>query len=370
MSGNDLLDVRGLTVSFATPRGPLGAIDGVSFSIPHGHALALVGESGSGKSVTAKAVMNLLPSTATVGGEVWFNGRELRSLGRGEARHLWGVDIAMVFQDPMTALNPVKRIGSQLTEHLRYHKGVSRSDAREQAVELLRRVHVPDPESRLRQYPHELSGGLRQRMVIAMALACGPKLLIADEPTTALDVTVQRQILDLLDELRSDGDMSLLLITHDLGVAFGRCDEIAVMYGGRIVEHVSSERVLHHMAHPYTEALLRTIPRVHNAPHERLFPIVGRPPDLTRPPSGCRFAPRCRYASQRCLEEDPALRTAGSLGDAAHQFACHTPVGSQEADDALAENHRHGVTAAGLAMAEAEPPPRATQETEPGRAVV
>ncbi len=348
-----LLDVRGLEVTFPTPRGALRALDGVSFSVPPGRALALVGESGSGKSVTAKAIMNLLPSTATIGGEVWFDGREIRALPKAETRHLLGVDVAMIFQDPMTALNPVKRIGAQLTEHVRYHKGLSRTDARDRAIEVLERVNVPAARTRLRQYPHELSGGLRQRMVIAMALACGPKLLIADEPTTALDVTVQKQILDLLDELRADLDMTMILITHDLGVAFGRCDEIAVMYAGRAVERVVSSRILDHMQHPYTEALLDTIPKVENAPHTRLDPIPGRPPDLTRPPAGCRFAPRCRYAQSMCLTDDPALRAGGSLGDAAHLFACHLPVGSEEGQAARSANASSGTTAAGLVLNEA-----------------
>jgi peptide/nickel transport system ATP-binding protein len=267
-------------------------------------------------------------------------------LTKAERKHFFGVQAAMVFQDPMTSLNPVKRIGVQLTESMRFHLGMTRKDADARAVGLLRQVHIPSPEKRMRQYPHELSGGMRQRVVIAMALACEPRLLIADEPTTALDVTVQKAILDLLDDLRSERNMSLILITHDLGVAEGRADRIGVMYAGRLMELSSAEDLFAHMRHPYTEALLSSIPNTDMPSHTRLQPIPGRPPDLLDPPVGCAFAARCKYARADCLERKPPLEEHG----ANHYAACFHPVGTAAGDEALAANRAAGETAAGLSL--------------------
>jgi peptide/nickel transport system ATP-binding protein len=248
----------------------------------------------------------------------------------------------MVFQDPMTSLNPVTRIGRQITESLRHHLDVSRDFANETAVELLRSVGIPEPERRMREYPHQLSGGMRQRVMIAIALACGPKLLFADEPTTALDVTVQAQILDLLAAQQRERFMAVMLITHDLGVVAGRADEIVVMYAGRIAEKAPTRTLFTEMRHPYTEALLRSIPRLENPSHSRLHAIGGRPPDLVDPPPGCRFAPRCPYAQPRCHEEEPVLESRGTQPD--HVFACFYPVGTPEGAEALERNRAAGVS--------------------------
>ncbi len=322
-----LLQIDHLHVSFDTPRGRLYAVDDVSFSVDHGQTVAIVGESGSGKSVLARAVMNLLGPTAHVQGTITFAGRDVSRLSKAEQTHFLGAEFGMVFQDPMTSLNPTKRIGVQLTEGLRYHRDLSAAAAQKVALDLLDQVHISEGARRLRQYPHELSGGMRQRVVIAMALACEPRLLIADEPTTALDVTVQKRILDLLDELRRARDMGLILISHDLGVVKGRADEILVMYGGRVMEHAATAKLFGRRLHPYTEALLGSIPRVDQPRHARLLAIAGRPPDLTAPPAGCRFAPRCSRAADRCHTDDPALHT---LADG-HSYACFFP-GSLRAD--------------------------------------
>jgi len=328
-----LLDVRDLRVTFDTHRGALRALDGVSLSVAPRQTVGIVGESGSGKSVFARAIMNLLGPNATVEGSVRFEGEDIRNLPKDKARHFWGTEIGMVFQDPMTSLNPVKRVGVQLGEGLRYHKGFNRRAARDAALGLLEQVHIPDPARRLRQYPHELSGGMRQRIVIAMALACEPKLLIADEPTTALDVTVQKRILDLLDELRRERDMAMILISHDLGVVRGRADEIVVMYGGRVMEHSPTGPLFAERRHPYTEALLQSIPRVDEPRHARLLVIPGRPPDLVSPPAGCRFAPRCGHVQERCRQEEPALTAMAD--DREHR--CFFPLGasSHSADAAI-----------------------------------
>jgi peptide/nickel transport system ATP-binding protein len=270
-----------------------------------------------------------------------FDGRDLLTLGARELQDVWGEEVAMVFQDPMTSLNPVVKIGRQITEGLRHHLGMSRSDARESAIALLTSVGIPEPIRRLNQYPHELSGGMRQRVTIAIALACGPHLLIADEPTTALDVTVQAQILDLLQRQQRERFMAMILVTHDLGVVAGRTDEIAVMYAGRIVERAPTYDLFHQMRMPYTEALVKSIPRVNNPSHTRLQAIVGRPPDLVDVPRGCRFAPRCPYRQARCFEEEPPLLPGPAPG---HEFRCWYPVGTPEGADALARNVAAGLT--------------------------
>jgi len=297
---DSLLSVNDLCVRFPTDRGVVQAVNGVSFELAQGQTLGIVGESGSGKSVTAKTLMNLLPRSAEVDGSVVFDGRDVRELSRRGESHFWGVQMTMVFQDPMTSLNPVKRCGEQIAETLRYHLGHDKKTAIAESIDLLEQVGIPEPSKRVRQYPHELSGGLRQRVVIAMALACRPRLLIADEPTTAVDVTVQKLLLDLLDDLRRDRGMSMILITHDLGVARGRCDDISVMYAGRIVERADAETLFTDSRHPYTDALLRSIPRIDQPSHTRLDPIPGRPPELIDPPEQCAYAPRCRYAQPDC----------------------------------------------------------------------
>ena len=349
MSDRDLaLALDDVVVEFATPGGPLRAVDGVSFELERGKALGIVGESGSGKSVLSRSVMNILAGNGTRTGTIEVNGRDIDALTKAERKHFWGVEVAMVFQDPMSSLNPVKRIGAQLTESLRYHLEMSRSEANHRAIELLDQVHIPAATTRLTQYPHELSGGMRQRVLIAIALACDPKMVIADEPTTALDVTVQKKILDLLDELRRDRDMSLILITHDLGVARGRTDDVAVMYAGRIAELAPTETLFVDSRHPYTEALLRSIPRIDRPSHSRLSPIPGRPPDLLTPPPGCAFAARCRHARPDCLQSVPELTGTEGM----QRYACFHPVGTERGRMALAVNEEAGVTAAGMAMDE------------------
>src|SRR3954470_4825143 len=324
-SAEPLLRVEHLTTTFPTSRGKLRAVDDVSFELDQGETIGIVGESGSGKSVLVRSVMNLLPRTATVEGEVYFEGRNVRTLPKADRKHFWGPQIAMVFQDPMTSLNPVKRIGVQITDPLRYHLGLSRADARTRALELLELVRIPEPERRLKQYPHELSGGMRQRVMIAIAVSCNPKLLIADEPTTALDVTVQKQILDLLGRLQRELNMSVILITHDLGVVAGRTKRVMVMYAGQMVEEAGTRALFAEMRHPYTEALLASIPKIELPSHTRLLTIAGRPPDLVHPPEGCRFAPRCQYARTECHAVPPGISLTE---DVTHRYRCFFPVGS------------------------------------------
>ncbi|HEX9260645.1 MAG TPA: ABC transporter ATP-binding protein [Acidimicrobiales bacterium] len=334
-----LLEVRDLRTHFRTSRGLVRAVDGVSFTLERGKTLGVVGESGSGKTILSRSIMGLLPKhNVERSGSVRFEDEELIDLKPAEMREFWGTEMAMIFQDPMTSLNPVMRIGRQIGEGLTYHLGMPRNDADATAKKLLTDVGIPEPERRLKQYPHELSGGLRQRVTIAIALACGPTLLFADEPTTALDVTVQAQILDLLDEQRHDRNMSMILVTHDLGVVAGRTDEIAVMYAGKLVEKAPTRALFSNMKMPYTEALLKSIPKLENRSHTRLQIIGGRPPDLINPPKGCRFSPRCPYATDRCREEEPPLTEAETPG---HTYACWYPVGSpewQEAQGRLSEN--------------------------------
>jgi oligopeptide/dipeptide ABC transporter ATP-binding protein len=343
-----LLDVDDLATHFVTPRGRVRAVDGVSFTLDRGHTLGLVGESGCGKSVLSRSIMGLLPSrNVERDGAVTFEDQRLDQMGPPELRSFWGTQLAMVFQDPMTSLNPVMRIGRQITEPLRYHFDMSNKEAEKIALALLSSVNIPEPARRLRQYPHELSGGMRQRVVIAIALACGPKLLFADEPTTALDVTVQAQILDLLRTQQRERDMAMVLVTHDLGVVAGHTDEVAVMYAGQIVEQAPTRTLFASMRMPYTAALLQSIPRLENAKHSRLNVIAGRPPDLVDPPAGCRFAPRCPYAQDRCREEQPPLIEADEPG---HVYRCWYPVGTDAGREALERNLAAHVPQAELAV--------------------
>jgi len=342
--GERLLEVENLSTKFLTSKGTVTAVDNVSFTLDRGKTLGVVGESGSGKTVLSRSIMNLLPrKNIDRTGSVRFDGREVLNLSDKDMRHVWGKEMAMVFQDPMTSLNPVMRIGNQITESLKIHLGIDKKTARKEAIELLRSVKIPEPEKRVDEYPHQLSGGMRQRVMIAVALACGPRLLFADEPTTALDVTVQAQILNLLAEQQRDRFMAMILVTHDLGVVAGRADEIAVMYGGRLVEKAPTATLFRTMRHPYTEALFRSIPRIANPSHTRLQAIGGRPPDLINPPKGCAFMDRCPRAQARCGQERPELTSALTEG---HSYACFYPAGTVAGERALQDNLAAGVPAA------------------------
>jgi oligopeptide/dipeptide ABC transporter ATP-binding protein len=328
MEAAPLLDVVGLVTHFSTPRGVVRAVDQVSLSVRRGEALGIVGESGSGKTVLSRSIMGLLSGPEVVrSGSVRFNGDELVGRTDDALRSVWGTQMAMVFQDPAGSLNPLMRVGEQIAEPLRVRLGMTRRQAVAATLELLTEVRIPDPQRRSRQYPHELSGGMRQRVMIAIALACAPELLFADEPTTALDVTVQAQILALIGEQRRQRDMAVVLVTHDLGVIAGHTDRVVVMYAGRIVERAPTPVLFADVRMPYTEALIASIPAIEAPPHTRLRTIPGRPPDLVDPPSGCPFAPRCPYSRERCNSDAPPLEDAGSP---AHQFACWYPVGSPE----------------------------------------
>ncbi len=321
-----LLEVTDLSVTFATPRGHLQAVQGVSLRLEQGKTLGIVGESGSGKTVLSRAIMGLLPRhSATQTGSVKYNGTELLNQPDKELRQFWGTQIAMVFQDPMTSLNPVLRIGHQISESLKIHLKLGRDEAKETALSLLMQVGIPSPVERYDAYPGQLSGGMRQRVVIAIALACAPRLLMADEPTTGLDVTVQAQILDLLSSLQRQRQMAMMLVTHDLGVVATRTDEIIVMYAGNVVEHAPTNVLFSQMAMPYTEALLKSMPRIGNPSHTRLLAIDGRPPDMLMPPPGCPFAARCPYAQDKCHVEKPPLVESSTPG---HSFACWFPLNS------------------------------------------
>jgi peptide/nickel transport system ATP-binding protein len=329
MKEHTLLEVDDLKTWFHTAGGVVHAVDGVSFTLERGKTLAIVGESGSGKTILSRSVMGLLPARGVErSGSVRYEGRELVGVPESELRKVWGPQIAMVFQDPMTSLNPVVRIGRQITESMEHHLDLSGKEAKQRALALLASVRIPDPERRMREYPHQLSGGMRQRVSIAIALACGPLLLIADEPTTALDVTVQAQILDLLARQQEERFMAMILVTHDLGVVAGRADEIAVMYAGQIVERAPTRALFADVKMPYTEALLRSIPRIEEPSHRRLAAIGGRPPVLIDPPEGCRFAPRCPYVQDKCREQAPPLREATTAG---HIFRCWFPIGTPAA---------------------------------------
>ncbi|NLM45528.1 MAG: ABC transporter ATP-binding protein [Firmicutes bacterium] len=301
-----LVEIKNLKLSFFTPAGEVKALNDVSFKMQEGDVLGIVGESGSGKSVTAYALMGLVPYPGRIiGGTIDFNGRRINDLSEKELRAIRGNEISMIFQDPMTSLNPVFTIGNQIEEAILLHTGKNKREARERALELLQLVGINEPERRLRQYPHELSGGMRQRVMIAMALACEPKLLIADEPTTALDVTIQAQILELMMDLKQKIGMSIILITHDLGVVASMCEKIAVMYAGKIVEYGTADDIFYNPKHEYTKGLLNSIPKLSAKEHEKLVPIDGTPVDLLMPPKGCPFAPRCKNCMKICLREMP-----------------------------------------------------------------
>ena len=315
-----LLTVRNLTAHFNTPAGIVRAVNGISFDVNPGETVGVVGESGSGKSMTVLSLLRLLPSPPgkIVDGEVWFGNRDLLQLPPKEIRKIRGDRIGTIFQDPMTSLNPVLTVELQLTEALRLHLKLSKTEARARAIELLDRVGIPDAANRLKAYPHQFSGGMRQRVTIAMGLACNPELLIADEPTTALDVTIQAQIVALMKELRQEIGMAIIWITHDLSLLAGLADRILVMYAGQIVESAPLYQLYKNPRHPYTLGLLQSIPRIDDVRRARLKPIDGQPPDLIQYPKGCPFAPRCPYQLERCHHEDPNLDTIGPE----HQVAC------------------------------------------------
>lgn len=324
-----LLEVKDLRAWLPAHKGVVRAVDKVSLSLHPGKTLGIVGESGSGKSMLARAIMGLLPARSIVpaASTVNYKGQDLIRMDKTRLRQLIGRDIAMIFQDPMTSLNPVMKVGRQISEVLCYHLKQGRKTAHKRAVALLDLMGIPMAEERANQYPHQLSGGLRQRVAIAIALACEPDVLIADEPTTALDVTVQAAILDLLAALQAEKQMAMMLITHDLGVVAGRTDETAVMYAGKIVEHADTEELFHQMHMPYTHALMAAIPRLANRPHTKLQAINGQPPDMVALPPGCRFASRCWRARPVCMEREPALRQINARG---HKIACWNPMGIEE----------------------------------------
>lgn len=301
-----LLEIKDEKLSFFTPAGEVKALNGVSFSMNEGEVLGIVGESGSGKSVTAYSIMGLTAYPGKlIGGTIYFNGHQIEKMNEKEMRKIRGNEVSIIFQDPMTSLNPVYTIGNQITEVIRLHTGKSKKEAYDRAKELLELVGINEPTKRLKQYPHELSGGMRQRVMIAIALACEPKLLIADEPTTALDVTIQAQILELMQELRQKLGMSIIMITHDLGVVASMCERIAVMYAGHIVEYGTADEIFYEPKHEYTKGLINSIPKLSAQEIERLVPIEGQPVDLLNPPAGCPFAPRCANCMKICLREMP-----------------------------------------------------------------
>jgi oligopeptide/dipeptide ABC transporter ATP-binding protein len=319
-----LMSIRDLTVKFQTPRGLLEAVRSVSLEIPDGISIGIVGESGSGKTVMSRAAMGLLSgSNVRREGTVIFDGKELTAMSSAQVRNEFGTGMAMIFQDPMTALNPVRRVGSQIAEGLRVRLGMDKKAARARSIELLSLVRIPDPEAMLKKFPYQLSGGMRQRVMIAIAIACNPKMLFADEPTTALDVTVQSQILQLLSDLRRDLKMSLVLVTHDLGVVAGNTDYVAVMYAGEVVEQATTTELFANMKMPYTEALLKSIPKIDMKSGQRLPVIEGRLPDPTDRPAGCGFASRCSYVQAKCTAEHPPLVDAGN----GHLYRCWFPLG-------------------------------------------
>src|ERR1700761_5042021 len=329
-----LLDIQDLRTEIRLRRATVHAIDGVSLSLAPGECLGIVGESGSGKTMTALSIMRLLPGGGeVVGGQIFVDGTDIAGLSEQKMEDVRGNLIGMIFQDPLTSLNPTMTIGDQIAESVRLHRGASRADALTRAVEVLGLVGMPRPAERIGNYPHQLSGGMRQRVMIAMALACEPKLLIADEPTTALDVTIQKQILELIDDLRRRLGMAVILVTHDLGVIAGRADRATVMYAGRVVETTSTTRLFANPRHPYTEALFGALPEKAVEGSTRMYNIPGQPPDLTAPPKGCKFAARCRYVTDTCRQDEPLLE--GDTPD--HEYRCFYPVGQRTDDAGVAE---------------------------------
>lgn len=315
-----ILEVENLNTDFKGGAGKVHAVRGVSFHVDQGEILGIVGESGSGKSVTMKSVMGLMPENATVQiNKLDFNGQDLLHITKEEYRKIRGKELAMIFQDPMTALNPLKKVGDHLTEVLHRHMGLDKKDSYVKALEIMKMVGIPNPEQRMRQYPHEFSGGMRQRVLIGMALCCQPKLLIADEPTTALDVTIQAQILELLKDLKEVNQTSIVLITHDMGVVASTCSRVLIMYGGLIMEEGLVEEIFYHAKHPYTKALLKAIPSIDLPEGERLKSIDGMPPSLKNPPVGCPFFERCENAMPRCRQELPKYKSYSST----HRGMCH-----------------------------------------------
>lgn len=313
-----LLEVDNLVTQFKTDEGPFNVVDKISFHIGQGETVGLVGESGSGKSITSLSILGLIkPPGRVVQGRIKFQGENLLDKSKKQLRNIRGRDISMIFQEPMTSLNPVLTVGEQIAETVRLHQGLDRKSAKERAVEMLKKVGIPMPETRINQYPHELSGGMRQRVMIAIALSCDPKLLIADEPTTALDVTIQAQILELMKRLNEEVGMGVLLVTHDLGVVAEMCERVLVMYAGKIVEQASAKDLFKEPLHPYTQSLLKSIPRI-KAKKEKLYSIPGNVPSPKNLPKGCRFHTRCPYAFKRCAEEEPAMKTV----DGQRQVSC------------------------------------------------
>ena len=319
----NLVEVKNLEVSFFTYAGEVKAVRGISYNLKPGEVMGIVGESGSGKSVSSYGLMGIIPEPGKViGGRILFEGRDVTAMSEKELLKIRGKDISMIFQDPMTSLNPLFTIGNQIEESLRKHTSLDKDQRQKRMVELLTLVGINQPEKRLKQYPHEFSGGMRQRVMIAMALACDPKLLIADEPTTALDVTIQAQILELLKELKDKIHMGIVFITHDLGVVSDICDSISVMYAGTIVESGSSDQIFYEPRHPYTWGLLASVPKIDTDEHQRLIPIEGNPVDLINPPKGCPFAPRCKHCMKICIDQAPPQCQVGE----GHMAACWLPV--------------------------------------------
>ena len=319
----NLVEVKNLEVSFFTYAGEVKAVRGISYNLKPGEVMGIVGESGSGKSVSSYGLMGIIPEPGKViGGQILFEGRDVTAMSEKELLKIRGKDISMIFQDPMTSLNPLFTIGNQIEESLRKHTSLDKDQRQKRMVELLTLVGINQPEKRLKQYPHEVSGGMRQRVMIAMALACDPKLLIADEPTTALDVTIQAQILELLKELKDKIHMGIVFITHDLGVVSDICDSISVMYAGTIVESGSSDQIFYEPRHPYTWGLLASVPKIDTDEHQRLSPIEGNPVDLINPPKGCPFAPRCKHCMKICIDQAPPQCQVGE----GHMAACWLPV--------------------------------------------
>lgn len=338
MANDKILEVKDLSVSFNTYAGEVKAVRGVSFELNRGETLAFVGESGCGKTVTAKSILRLLkPPFAVIkeGSKITCDGKDVLSLNKKELCEFRGDEVSMIFQDPMTSLNPTMTVGKQIMESLRIHRHLDKKQAREEAIKMLKMVNIPSPEKRIDSYPHEMSGGMRQRVMIAMALACSPKILIADEPTTALDVTIQAQILELMKKLQKTNQMGIIFITHNLGVVAEICDKVSVMYAGKMVEQGPVDDIFYAPGHPYTRGLLRSMPRVDAESYERLIPIEGTPVDMLNPPEGCPFAPRCESAMKICLQKMPPYV---ELGDN-HRAACWLCVQEQMKAQKAAEKN-------------------------------